>query len=85
MNVSSDERLKQDVSEIPENLQSALRALKPKQYKLEDGKTHFGYVAQDVVAAIESAGYDPLKTGIVDKDDKGYLSLRYTELLCAMM
>lgn len=85
VNVSSDKRLKQDVSEIPENLQSALRALKPKQYKLEDGKTHFGYVAQDVVAAIESAGYDPLKTGIVDKDDKGFLSLRYTELLCAMM
>lgn len=85
VNVSSDERLKQDVSEIPENLRSALRALKPKQYKLDDGKTHFGYVAQDVVAAIESAGYDPMKTGIVDKDDKGYLSLRYTELLCAMM
>ncbi len=93
VNVSSDERLKEDVSDDFSKLNTFFDLLKPVSYKLKadkEGKIHMGFVAQDVEKALEESGIDPdtfsfLTKDEVEKDDVftdgiSY-GLGYTELI----
>lgn len=93
VNVSSDGRLKEDVSDDFSKLNTFFDLLKPVSYKLKadkEGKIHMGFVAQDVEKALEESGINPdtfafLTKDEVDKDDVftdgiSY-GLGYTELI----
>ena len=88
-NVSSDKRIKQFIQDIPESLLNKLMDVKPKMYQQDDGKWHFGYIAQDVERIIyketmsmygwEQAKNIQEKFAIVEKGES-HLSLLYGEL-----
>ena len=74
VNVSSDRRIKDNISYdtddmigIFENLDAASFTLN----ELNDGKKHYGFVAQDIIAALEKLGLDPEAIGLVSKIDLG--------------
>ena len=56
---SSDERVKNSIEELSDAYDLFFDALSPKRYKYNEGTSgryHTGYIAQDVVAALDSAG-----------------------------
>jgi hypothetical protein len=83
VNVSSDRRFKRDITRItPAEGLAFILSLNPSTYKREDdeqGQTHMGFVAQDVEDALLDNGY--ANSSIVQRDDEGNLSLRYTEII----
>lgn len=85
--VSSDAKVKSDVKELTEQHEAFFEYLKPKTFKYVDGmsgRTHLGFIAQEVEKAITDAGltsqdvaaYVSVKT---DKEEK--LALRYEEFI----
>lgn len=74
--VSSDERLKQDIEEIPEAVFRAWSRVNFKQYRFKEAVTtkgnsarkHVGVIAQQILAAFEAEGLDATAYGIVCHD-----------------
>lgn len=74
--VSSDERLKQDIADVPEAVFRAWGRVGFKQYRFKeavekkgsDARLHVGVIAQHILAAFEAEGLDATKYGIVCHD-----------------
>ncbi len=75
--VSSDARLKFDISDIPESWLVAARNVEVKRYKMksavaekgeEAARWHIGVIAQQVVEAFAEQGVDAFTIGIVGRD-----------------
>lgn len=74
--VSSDERLKQDIEEVPEEVFKAWARVNFKQYRFkeavaskgDDARKHVGLIAQHILAAFEAEGLDATDYGIVCHD-----------------
>ena len=53
---SSDSRLKYDINNVKSNYMNIMKKFKPKKFQLHDrndgGKTHVGYIADEVLKAI---------------------------------
>ena len=78
--VSSDARLKEDISDLDERYLSVFDAVSAKRYRLIGEKGyHTGFVAQDFQAALIEAGLDPSEFSAVGCGN--FLSLKYGELL----
>lgn len=75
--VSSDERLKQDIEEVPEEVFKAWARVNFKQYRFkeavaskgDDARKHVGLIAQHILAAFEAEGLDATAYGIVCHDE----------------
>ena len=80
--VSSDRRLKRDITVLDGRHQALFDRLRPVSYRLredEDGKEHIGLVAQEVQEALEQSGLT--NSALVQDDSEGMLSIGYTELI----
>jgi hypothetical protein len=59
---ASDGREKTDIHDLPDDCLNLVRSIVPKRYKWREGpdteRTHWGWVAQDVGAAMQAAGHD---------------------------
>jgi len=84
-NVSSDRNVKRN---IQEDLPDIVEQLRPVRYKRQGGPdtVHYGFIAQDVEAALEAAGVDTSDLGLVtfDTDQDGTrrnYALSYSEFI----
>ena len=74
--VSSDERLKQDIEEVPEAVFKAWARVNFKQYRFkeavaskgDEARKHVGLIAQHILTAFEAEGLDATDYGIVCHD-----------------
>ena len=75
---SSDSRLKYDIDNVKSNCMNIIKKFKPKKFKRhdrnDDGKTHIGYIADEVLKAI------PKEFENVVCKDREYLGLNYLVL-----
>lgn len=83
---SSDRNLKKYIASMPPNYKNILHYLKPSMYRYnwedDDSQLHAGYIAQDVLSALEAIGYKQGDIALVKgKDGEGQLSLAYTEFI----
>ena len=70
--VSSDRRIKDEISEIPDEILDAWEKLEPKQYKLksdlendkDNAQVHYGWIAQDVESVIKGDRKGEIKNGL---------------------
>lgn len=72
VNVSSDRRLKKDISEDFTKLDTFFNKLKPVSYRLKDdtdGKLHMGFIAQDVEQALIESEIDADGFAFLAKDE----------------
>lgn len=70
--VSSDRRIKEDVSEEYSQFDALLDCLKPVSYKLKttnDGRKHLGLIAQDVERAMQATGLKSDEFALVTRAD----------------
>jgi len=82
--VSSDARLKEDIKALEEKHIAFLKALRPVQYKFKDGssgRTHTGFIAQEVEEAVKESGMTDKDMAAVVKDSEGKYYLRYEEII----
>lgn len=73
-NSGSDRRIKHDIEELPEAYEVLFDSLEARRYKYNDGTSdryHTGYIAQDVVAAVEMAGLSTKDFAAVVLHDAG--------------
>lgn len=74
--VTSDERDKQDIADIPDAVLDAWGTVRRRKFRYHDAveikgdgaRWHFGLVAQEVIAALEAEGIDPFRLGPVCLD-----------------
>lgn len=80
--VSSDARLKRDVSDLPGDL---IFRLRPRAYRLtqEPERVHYGLIAQEVQAALDALGISD--AGFFGDENPECLSLRYEELIAPLI
>ncbi len=81
---SSDKNIKKDITSMGDEYIRILDSIEPSSYKFIDDKyerTRFGYIAQDVRDALDSAGVSDLNCGIVGTDDSGQMYLSYIEII----
>ncbi len=79
--VTSDKRWKDNIKDSGLGL-NFLKTLRPVSYtRISDNKqkTEYGFIAQEIDAALQKAG-DP-NNGIITKDDKGMLGVRYNDFI----
>ena len=70
--VSSDRRIKDEISEIPDEILDAWESLEPKQYKLksdlendkDNAQIHYGWIAQEVESVIKGDRKGEVKNGL---------------------
>jgi hypothetical protein len=86
--IVSDRNLKNTINQFTASYESLFDALQPVTYKYNDGtsgRLHSGFIAQDVLSAITSAGLttQDLAAYIEATDDNGNIvrSLRYEEFI----
>lgn len=82
-NVSSDSRTKYDINIIDPKYMEVMQYIDFKQFKLKDGtsgRTHFGVIAQDWIAACNRCGVDPHESGVLVGSEKEGYAIRYGEL-----
>jgi hypothetical protein len=83
--VTSDRSLKKDIKELEEKHLAFFRCLRPVQFKYKDGesgRTHTGFIAQEVEDAIHEAGMTNQDMAVVVIDqESGRHYLRYEELI----
>lgn len=89
--VQSDARLKTDIAAFTPAHEAFFNALQPRTYRYIEGmsgRTHFGFVAQDVKAAIESSGLTTQQVAVyveLESDRDGFngteCALRYDEII----
>jgi len=81
---SSDERVKKNIEDININIVDDLRPIQYELSDIDDGKTHYGFVAQEVVGILDDAGLNPETTGIVGyimNNGRQEYVLTYTEFV----
>ena len=86
ISVSSDRRLKRDITVLDGRHQALFDRLCPVSYRLqedEDGKEHIGLVAQEVQEALEQSGLT--NSALVQADSEGMLSIGYGELISLLI
>lgn len=79
--VTSDKRWKDNIKDSGLGL-NFLKTLRPVSYTRNSDnkqKTEYGFIAQEIDAALQKAG-DP-NNGIITKDDKGMLGVRYNDFI----
>ena len=61
--------------------------LKPVSYKWneDDGKTHYGLIAQDIEETVLTEGKEITDFGFIDKPKEGQMSLAYSELISPLI
>ncbi|WP_196029397.1 tail fiber domain-containing protein [Longicatena caecimuris] len=85
---TSDKRLKYDIRNIADELVAVWYEIMPKQFKWreingDDGKVHFGIIAQDLIKVLEKHGLDYRDYGFISKFTLGessteeYLAVTY--------
>ncbi len=82
--VSSDRRLKEDIKALEEKHIAFFKALRPVQYKFKDGesgRTHTGFIAQEVEEAVKESGMTDKDMAVVVEDSEGKYYLRYEEII----
>ena len=83
--VTSDKSLKKDIKELEEKHLTFFRCLRPVQFKYKDGasgRTHTGFIAQEVEDALHEAGMTNQDMAVVVKDpESGQYYLRYEEII----
>ena len=83
--VTSDKNLKEDIKELEEKHLTFFRCLRPVQFKYKDGesgRTHTGFIAQEVEDAIHEAGMTNQDMAVVVIDqESGRHYLRYEEII----
>ena len=86
---SSDEKLKNSVSDLDGRHTALFDGLRPRSFRYNSGTSgrfHTGFIAQEVLGAMESAGIDPDGCGLCcafgDKGDpETEWGIRYEELI----
>lgn len=84
LNTGSDERIKTNIQDIGIDVVDNLR---PVQYELlnaTDGKTHYGFVAQDIAQVLTNADLNPESMGIIGhitQEGQQLYTLAYTEFI----
>lgn len=79
--VTSDKRWKDNIKDSSLGL-NFLKTLRPVSYTRNNDKkqkTEYGFIAQDIDAALQKAG--DTNNGIITKDDKGMLGVRYNDFI----
>ena len=82
--VSSDRRVKENIKDLEEKHLAFFKALRPVQYKFKEGdsgRTHTGFIAQEVEEAVEEAGMTSQDMAVVVKDPSDRYYLRYEEII----
>lgn len=82
--VSSDRRVKDDIKALEEKHIAFFKALRPVQFKYKEGdsgRTHTGFIAQEVEEAVEEAGMTSQDMALVVKDPSDRYYLRYEEII----
>ena len=83
--VTSDKNLKEDIKDLEEKHLAFFRCLRPVQFKYKDGesgRTHTGFIAQEVEDAIHEAGMTNQDMAVVVIDqESGRHYLRYEEII----
>ena len=82
--VSSDRRVKDDIKTLEEKHIAFFKALRPVQFKYKEGdsgRTHTGFIAQEVEEAVEEAGMTSQDMAVVIKDPSDRYYLRYEEII----
>jgi hypothetical protein len=83
--VTSDKRWKSDITESNLGL-DFISKLKPVSYLRindENKKHEYGFIAQELEEALLESGAS--NSGIISRDDKGMLSVRYNDLMAPMV
>ncbi len=83
--VTSDKRWKSNITESDLGL-DFISQLKPVSYfrnNDESKKREYGFIAQDLEETLSASGVTD--SGIISKDDKGMLSVRYNDLMAPMV
>ena len=86
ISVSSDRRLKRDITVLDSRHEALFDRLCPVRYRLredEDEKEHIGLVAQEVQQALEQSGLT--NSALVQEDPEGMLSIGYGELISLLI
>ncbi len=86
--ITSDRTVKHGIEPIPGKYLDMLDKIEPVRFQLnngESGRYHLGYIAQDVEAAMEACGVDPLEFAGwckgLDAEGNELQMLRYTEFV----
>lgn len=84
--ITSDQRLKNSITSMPEKYELMFDNFLPRIYKYNEGtsnRTHTGFIAQEILQAIESSGLTTQDfAGYVDATQEfGCLALRYEEFI----
>jgi len=82
--VSSDRRVKDDIKALEEKHIAFFKALRPVQFKYkagDSGRTHTGFIAQEVEEAVKEAGMTDKDMAAVVKDTEENYYLRYEEII----
>lgn len=82
VNVSSDRRLKKDISYDLSCVDGLFDLLHPAVYRMqgdEDGLLRFGFIAQDMAETLEHLGLNPDDYALLRKGEDGFYSIGYTE------
>lgn len=84
----SDERIKHDIETLDgEKMASLVAALRPVRYRLDedkDDKLRYGFVAQEVRAALEAVGEDEGDSPVY-RLHRGLYGLNYTDLIAPLV
>lgn len=81
---TSDRRAKKYIKDITKKYTDLFMKLRPVSFKFKDGesgRTHTGFIAQEVEEAAEETGIDIKDLAFICKDDNGNYGLRYEELI----
>lgn len=81
--VSSDRKLKEEIEPLEEKHVRFFKNLHPVSYKFKNGtsgRTHTGFIAQEVEEAVTKAGMNDKEMAVVIKDESQYY-LRYEEII----
>lgn len=81
---SSDERVKKNIQDIDIDIVDNLRPIQYELTQAVDGKTHYGFIAQEVESLLYKSGVDPNSIGIIghifNNGQQEYV-LTYTEFI----
>lgn len=85
--VSSDKRWKENIKKLDLGL-AFIKDLNPVSYNRKNQETpqkEFGLIAQDLVKILDKHGYNENVAGLVSSDSEGYYSVRYNDLIPALI
>ena len=83
---TSDRNVKNTIVESDLGL-DFVKQLKPVSYKWnkDDGKTHYGLIAQDIEETVLTEGKKITDFGFIDKPEEGKMGLAYNELISPLI